>query len=158
MLKEYIMEFTNIQNIKWANAENTAIYCEVNFTSVEQEEYSPFGAPLGTTDKVGELIIAACLSGKYGEIQEFVPEPIPPHVVVIPQVISMRQARLTLLQANLLSTVETAIGNSTDEAMKIEWEYATEFRRDWISLIALSEALGMTSQQMDELFLLGSSL
>jgi len=152
------MEFINIQNIKWANIENTAICCEVNFTSVEQEEYSPFGAPIDTTDKVGEIIIAACLSGEYGEVGVFVPEPIPPHVVVIPQVISMRQARLALLQANLLATVETAIQASTDEAMKIEWEYATEVRRDWTSLIDLSEALGMTSQQMDELFLLASTL
>ena len=76
----------------------------------------------------------------------------------LPSVLTMRQARLALLQAGLLATVEDAIMNGTDEAMKIEWEYATEVRRDWTSLIALTEALGMTSDELDNLFILGGSL
>ena len=76
----------------------------------------------------------------------------------VPKVISMRQARLALLDAGLLATVESAIANGLDEAMKIEWEYATEVRRDWSSLIALTEALGMTSQELDDLFQLASTL
>jgi len=78
--------------------------------------------------------------------------------IVIPQVVTMRQARLALLQSNLLSTVDTAIANGTDEAMKIEWEYATEVRRDWASLIAMTTTMGMTSAQLDDLFLLASTL
>lgn len=74
------------------------------------------------------------------------------------QVVSMRQARLALLQLSLLNTIEDAITNGTDEAMKIEWEYATEVRRDWDSLISLSETLGMTSDQLDDLFQLASTL
>lgn len=76
----------------------------------------------------------------------------------IPQVISMRQARLVLLNANLLSTVETAIINSTDEALKIEWEYATEVRRDWESLVTMATALGITELELDNLFIEGAKL
>ena len=76
----------------------------------------------------------------------------------IPSVVTMRQARLSLLQSGLLATVEGAITNGTDEAMKIEWEYATDVRRDWASLIALTGTLGMTAEQLDNLFRLANSL
>jgi hypothetical protein len=72
--------------------------------------------------------------------------------------VTMRQARLALLQSELLTAVETAIVNGTDEAMKIEWEYATEVRRDWASLIALTTELGLTSLQLDDLFILADTL
>ena len=75
-----------------------------------------------------------------------------------PKVVTMRQARLALLQSGLLATIETAITSGTDEAMKIEWEYATEVKRDWGSLVALTTALGMTSQELDNLFQLASTL
>ena len=75
-----------------------------------------------------------------------------------PKVVTMRQARLALLQSGLLATVENTIASGIDEAMKIEWEYATEVKRDWSSLIALTEALGMTSQELDDLFQLASTL
>ena len=75
-----------------------------------------------------------------------------------PKVITMRQARLALLQSGILATIENAIQSGTDEAMKIEWEYATEVRRDWASLIALTTSLGMTDAQLDDLFLLASTL
>ena len=75
-----------------------------------------------------------------------------------PKVVTMRQARLALLQQGLLVTTTDAITTGTDEAMKIEWEYATEVKRDWPSLIALTTSLGMTSVQLDELFQLASTL
>ena len=75
-----------------------------------------------------------------------------------PKVVTMRQARLALLQSGILQTVQDAIANSTDEAMKIEWEYATEVKRDWGSLVALTTALGITDLQLDDLFQLASTL
>ena len=77
---------------------------------------------------------------------------------VAPSVVTMRQARLALLQEGLLATIESAIQNGTDEAMKIEWEYATEVRRDWASLVTLTESLGMTSTELDSLFTIASTL
>ena len=78
--------------------------------------------------------------------------------VDVPTLVTMRQARLALLQSGLLTTVTEAITASTDEALKIEWEYATDVRRDWTSLIALTEELGMTSEQLDDLFILANTL
>lgn len=75
-----------------------------------------------------------------------------------PKVVTMRQARLALLQLGLLTTIENAIINGADEAMKIEWEYATEVRRDWVSLINLTTTLGITPTHLDDLFMLASTL
>ena len=76
----------------------------------------------------------------------------------LPKTVTMRQARLALLQSSLLVTVTDAINASTDEALKIEWEYATEVKRDWPSLISLSTGLGMTDTDLDNIFLLASTL
>lgn len=76
---------------------------------------------------------------------------------VIPTTVSMRQARLSLLQAELLDEVNIAIENGT-EADKITWEYATEVNRSDALVINLSVALGLTEQQLDDLFILASTL
>ena len=74
----------------------------------------------------------------------------------------MRQARLALLQAGLLDDIELAINNleneTTKRAVQIEWEYAQDIRRDWQALIMITEAMGMTETQLDELFLTASKL
>lgn len=75
-----------------------------------------------------------------------------------PKVVTMRQARLALLQSDLLITIQDAITNGTNEALKIEWEYATEVNRDWQSLIDLAQSLNINDAQLDELFLLASTL
>lgn len=76
-----------------------------------------------------------------------------------PKIVTMRQARLALLQSGLLATIESAIANSDDESMKIEWEYATEVNRNWESLIALISSIGtITENDIDNLFLLASEL
>lgn len=79
----------------------------------------------------------------------------------VPQVVSMRQARLALLGAGLLSTVEAEIA-ALDEPYKstfqIEWDYATEVDRQWPTLLALQPALGLTDEQIDQLFVAASQL
>lgn len=86
-------------------------------------------------------------------------EPYVPTVEEIREgmVVTMRQARLALLEQGLLATVDGAIAASTDEELKIEWEYAMDVKRSWTSLIALATALGMTDTQLDDLFTLAAS-
>jgi hypothetical protein len=80
----------------------------------------------------------------------------------IPQVVSMRQARLALLQAGMLSTVDEVIAGITpveaQQRIKVEWDYATEVARNWPTLLALQPALGLTDAQVDDLFVLASQL
>jgi len=76
----------------------------------------------------------------------------------VPTKISMRQARLVLSANSLLTTVTNAINASGDDAMIIEWEYATEVERNWTSLVALTASLGMSATDVDNLFIAGNEL
>ena len=73
-------------------------------------------------------------------------------------IVTMRQARLALFQAGKLNEVETAIQNSNDEELKIEWNYATEVPRNWESLIRVANNLGITDAEIDALFELAKTL
>ena len=74
-----------------------------------------------------------------------------------PTVVTMRQARLALLDIGMLDVVQGAIEQSGDQSMKVEWEYAIEVRRDWNSLIAMTESMGMTSDELDDIFILAGT-
>lgn len=74
-----------------------------------------------------------------------------------PQTVTMRQARLALLQAGLLGQVNAAV-NSADEATKITWEFSSEVHRDHHFVATLTAALGLSEKQLDNLFTLAASL
>lgn len=79
----------------------------------------------------------------------------------VPGVVSMRQARLALLQAGLLDRVEQAIGGLagvTGRAAQIQWEFSTDVSRYSELVEALMPALGLTDEQVDELFRAAAAL
>lgn len=78
--------------------------------------------------------------------------------VPVPQVISRRQAKQALLQAGLLDVADAAIAASGDRAAQIDWADAQEFHRDWATLISMQNALGLTDEQIDDLFRLAATL
>jgi hypothetical protein len=72
----------------------------------------------------------------------------------------MRQARLALLEANKLHLVQSAIDalpSPQKEAAQIEWEYSAEVHRNKEFVQLLGTALGLTSGDLDTLFLLAST-
>lgn len=75
----------------------------------------------------------------------------------VPATITIRQAKLVLHHAGLLDDVDAAVAGA-DKATQLEWEYATEVKRDWPTLVAMATALGMTDTQLDDLFIQGSKL
>lgn len=88
-----------------------------------------------------------------GEVTDVDPNPAP--LPLVPVSVSTRQARMALLRAGLLANVVTIIasmeGEAGDEA-RIEWEYATELRRDHFLIKALGAALNLSEDQIDDLF------
>lgn len=81
----------------------------------------------------------------------------PPPEPQIPNSITPRQCRLLLLSRGMLSSVNEMIAGQ-DEATRITWEYATEFRRDNQLLVQLSTALGLSPDQVDEFFVEASKI
>lgn len=75
----------------------------------------------------------------------------------IPESVSARQARLALEDAGLLTAIETAFHGKAKKA-RIEWEYAAEIRRDSPLVASMAVELGLTSEQLDQLFLAADAL
>lgn len=65
--------------------------------------------------------------------------------------VSKFQAKAALAQAGLLDQVKQAVANA-DTITQLAWEDATEFNRNSPTIAALSQALGLTDEQVDELF------
>jgi hypothetical protein len=78
--------------------------------------------------------------------EPYVAPPPPPVTSVTP-----RQARLALLEAGLLDTIETKLKGKT-RATQIAWDYATEIRRDDPLITAIAAELNLTSAALDVLF------
>ena len=90
---------------------------------------------------------------------QFTPPAPPPFVA--PSSVTMRQARLALLQTGKLADVSTAIASLPSpqkEAAQIEWEYSNEVQRGNAFVSMLGPALGLTEQQLDDLFTLAATL
>ena len=75
--------------------------------------------------------------------------PAPPTPLSIPT-LSMRQARLALLNMTLLDDVEAAI---TTTEHRIWWDYSTTVERSNPLVISVLTALGKTSAEIDEMFI-----
>ena len=86
----------------------------------------------------------------------------PSPVVVVPQSVTRRQARQALLLAGLLDSVEPAINAIPDATQRrlslIEWQDSLEFERNRPLLVSMGTALGLTSAQLDQLFITAASL
>ena len=75
----------------------------------------------------------------------------------IPKTVTMRQARLQLLNLGLLDDVETTI-SSFSRAAQIEWEYSTEVLRGNDLVQQLQSLLPLSDLEMDLFFLAASRL
>ena len=89
------------------------------------------------------------------------PEPADPVAPVVPVSVTMRQARLALLQQGLLTQVNNAVATmpgAQGDAVRIEWEFSNTVERNRPFVQALAASLGLTSQQIDDLFTLAATL
>lgn len=79
----------------------------------------------------------------------------------IPEKVTMRQARLALHAAGLLNKVEDAIGAIQEPQktiLEIEWNYASNVARNSQFVTSIGEILGLTSVEIDNLFLAAAEL
>lgn len=74
----------------------------------------------------------------------------------VPESVTPRQIRWALNAAGLRGTVEGAIAGA-DQNTKDAWEFSNEVRRDNPLLNGLAAALGMSTEQLDDLFRLAAS-
>lgn len=86
---------------------------------------------------------------------------IEPGLPASPEVISMRQARLILFKNNLLHLVDNliqALPDGVKEEAFIEWEYATEVRRDSNLVLILGNMLNLSDNDINNMFIAAADL
>lgn len=100
------------------------------------------------------------------EMRQMTTEEIEAHLnpvipVVVPTKVTMRQARLALLQAGLLDDTEALIASlegPEGQAARIEWDYSSEVFRNKPFVISLGAQLGLDDEQLDALFIAASQI
>lgn len=84
-----------------------------------------------------------------------------PQKPLVPDSVLMSQARLSLFGAGLLATIDALIDGMPSpqkEAARIQWEYAQRVKRDNPLVLLLGQLLGLSSEQLDALFIEASTL
>ena len=80
----------------------------------------------------------------------------------VPQSVTRAQAKLALLQAGLLSSVQPAIDSIPDATARtsaqIDWDDRLTFDRSNGSLVNMAAMMGMTDAQIDDLFITAAKL
>jgi len=66
--------------------------------------------------------------------------------------------RIVLEQMNLLSAIEIELAKPENKIQQVAFEYALEFRRNHPFIASLSASLGLTSLQVDQLFITSNQL
>ena len=74
----------------------------------------------------------------------------------VPQSITPLQAKLQLLKLGLLDEVEALV--TGDRTAQLYWEYASVVERDNAVLLLMANSIGLTSEQVDEMFIEASKL
>lgn len=101
------------------------------------------------------------IEGFYGWWQSWTGRNRTPEELRPAMIVTMRQARLALLQENKLADVIAAIAALPDgerEAAEIQWEYGSTVERLSPLVVSLIPALGLTDETMDDLFELAKTL
>lgn len=79
----------------------------------------------------------------------------------IPVAVTMRQARLALLQSGLLPNINDLIASMPGEggeAARIEWDYSNIVERGRPVVEAIAAELQLSGEQVDNLFILAATL
>ncbi|OZI31728.1 hypothetical protein CAL29_28045 [Bordetella genomosp. 10] len=86
-------------------------------------------------------------------------DPTKPAPVVVPAEVTRYQARRVLAERGLLSQVQAYFDALPDTDMsKLAWNEAPSVRRDSEALIAAAHALGLTDEQIDQMFVEASQI
>ena len=96
-----------------------------------------------------------------GDQLETLPDLLPEHAAAIytetiPHEITIRQAVLALREAGYLAAVETWV-TTLDGELEIYWKRSQTVRRDHAFVESARIELGLTQQQMDQLFILAAT-
>jgi hypothetical protein len=150
----------SLQDLSWTDptlgAQGCAWYPEED-QSPQLGQYERYEGEILTIDTERKIVVVT------KNIVPFTPEEIEQAeheewLNRVPQTVSRFQARAALHLAGLLETIEGAIAISTDDMVKLAWNEAQEFKRLSPTVLAISAGLGLTDEQLDDLFITAATI
>lgn len=117
-----------------------------------------YGIPYGTTVKSPPTLELGQYAVWGGTDWYATYNPPPAERPVVPESITKYQAKMILLQYGLYEQVEEFVKNSTDNALKISWYDAVNFHRNNSFVDSIAAQFGLTSDQIDEMFILAEKI
>lgn len=118
------------------------------------------GVRCETIEQLEELIVDLSDYQKQCLRNDFNGIPNPVQVAIKP--VTPRQMRIALIMSGFsLDSIEDTINSLTEpqrSIVRVTWEYSVEFQRDNPVLNSMAGVLGLTSQQIDNLFTLAATL
>lgn len=145
MILSKVIHYTDTNTVEatWTEG-GKPVRCH-SYADVQMDE---FAADLGADAGQYAQLIATVKAG-------IVPKPPAPRYV--PLSVTPFQAKAALLQAGLLDAVQATIAAASPIA-QLAWSDATAFTRDSPTIAALSAQLGLSSAQVDALFIAAASI
>jgi hypothetical protein len=146
MILKQVIKYTNANAIEatWVDADDKQVKCH-SYADVQMDMLT---ADLGAD------------AAEYADLIATVTAGIKPHIppsTVVPEVISMAQARLALHAAGLLEQVEAGVSLMGKKA-QIEWEFRATVDRKSALVTALAIALVLDDAALDALFTAAAAL
>ena len=135
---------TNSVEATWVDASGKQVKCH-SYADVQMDALA---ADLGSDAAEYADLIATVTAG----IKPYIAPP-----PVVPASLTMRQARLALLDAGLLDAVQAGV-SAMPQSAQIEWEFAATVDRASPLVSTLSAALGLDDAALDALFVSGATL
>ncbi|MFN8994310.1 MAG: hypothetical protein ACK5X3_11705 [Pseudomonadota bacterium] len=106
------------------------------------------------THQLGGKTLQILADGSVAYVWSVVEIPPPP----VPSEIQMWQARAMLIRMNMLASVNAAVAASGNAEIQNAWEYAPNVVRRSAFVNAMAGALGLTDEQIDNLFIEGAKI
>ena len=151
----------SLYDLSWTDpslgVQDSAWWPEVNESLSLPDEFYRYGAETLTLDSERKVVVVT------QEIEPLTDSEIAEIMQARRKgmVVTMRQARLALLQVGQLANVQPAIDALPEphrSAAAIEWEYSQEVERNRAFVLTLGQALGLTDAELDDLFTLAATL
>ena len=145
-------------NISFPNGVLDEIFLAEN--DIAKVEYGAIPVVDDWTQKVEQDSVATLENGvytiKYKVVDKTEAEKVEYRKGQVPKSITPLQSKLQLLEVGLLDDVDVMI--ATDRKVQLYWEYASVIERDNDVLLLMAGQLGLTEDQLDELFINASKL
>lgn len=148
-----MMSVSNPTNPRYADTASGSVLLDVTITGMDGVHV--YTASPNDVEETGRDLYARAISGEFGDIAAYVP-PTEPEPLPVTSV-TRAQAKVALYRSGLLTAVEAAVTAAGGE-VAIWYTDALSWRRDNVYVASLAATLGLTTNQVDNLFTLAASI